>query len=245
MALSPNSQSSTLAQPYRLVSSSAVASKLAGLSSQTTRQSSLFQLNSSSTEETRLQVCTIGWFALRAVLRLLLGPVLTIKVHSPAENIIGIKLQNLVDSHDSPAFELFPDGNPKPPHVSISQTKDDLSLTSGELKATVTTKPYSISFTTDTEKLLTSAGPKHQGVFDVPTKWTAMSASKTSCTATDAASNPLPSQEPAMVRYINSELSLAPGELLYGGGELFTPFVKNGVCPRVIEAVSRCPRTGR
>jgi len=45
---------------------------------------------------------------------------------------------------------------------------------------------------------------------------------------TDAASNPRPTPQPETVRYISTELNLSSGELVYGFGEQFGSFVKNG-----------------
>jgi alpha-glucosidase (family GH31 glycosyl hydrolase) len=63
---------------------------------------------------------------------------------------------------------------------------------------------------------------------EVPTKWTMSSASRTTALATDAASNPNPGSLPESIRYINTELNLSSGELVYGFGEQFGAFVKNG-----------------
>jgi hypothetical protein len=75
---------------------------------------------------------------------------------------------------------------------------------------------------------LTEAGVKHQAVLDVPARWTMQSASYGSCLANDPASNPRPEVLPPVVRYLHSELKISPGELIYGLGEQFGAFVKNG-----------------
>lgn len=54
------------------------------------------------------------------------------------------------------------------------------------------------------------------------------SASYGSCLANDPASNPRPEVLPPVVRYLHSELKISPGELIYGLGEQFGAFVKNG-----------------
>lgn len=63
---------------------------------------------------------------------------------------------------------------------------------------------------------------------DVPYKWTMNSAGNTSCLTTDRTSNPNPQNTPPTVKYTLNELQLSAGELIYGLGEQFGPFVKNG-----------------
>jgi hypothetical protein len=67
-----------------------------------------------------------------------------------------------------------------------------------------------------------------QGIYDIPYKWTLHTAANSSCLATDFSSNPHPTPPPETVRYVHSELNISPGELIYGMGEQFSPFVKNG-----------------
>ena len=114
------------------------------------------------------------------------------------------------------------------------------TVASGDLIAEVTQNPYTITFRSPT-RVLTSAGPKHQALYDVPYKWTIANASNSSCLANDPSSNPKPASPPENVRYVNSELNLSPGELIYGLGEQFGAFVKNGMaqCPnRTLRTIS-------
>lgn len=67
-----------------------------------------------------------------------------------------------------------------------------------------------------------------QAVIDVPHKWTINSAPNSSSLVTDRGSNPTPPHPPPFVRYILNELQITTGETLYGLGEQFGPFVKNG-----------------
>ncbi|PFH52383.1 glycoside hydrolase family 31 protein [Amanita thiersii Skay4041] len=122
------------------------------------------------------------------------GPVLSVRVYSPTEGVIGVKIQHFAESAVLPTISLFPDAQPI---QSVSLNKGDgYSLTTGGLTADITEKPYTITFS--------------------------------SCLALDPSSNPHPEQLPAVVRYLNSELNLSPGELVYGFGEQFGAFVKNG-----------------
>ncbi|KAJ6547326.1 alpha-glucosidase [Mycena capillaripes] len=141
------------------------------------------------------------------------GPVLSVKVHSPTEGVIGVKLDHFAHTAPFPVIPLFPDDQPIP-NSSLKTTESGCTLTSGGLTAEITTNPYTITFKSPT-RTLTFAGEKYQAVFDVPSRWTTLSASN---------SSPLP----GIVRYINSELNISPGELVYGFGEQFGAFVKNG-----------------
>ncbi|CCM02875.1 uncharacterized protein FIBRA_04989 [Fibroporia radiculosa] len=156
----------------------------------------------------------------------LAGPVLSIRVHSPTDGIIGVKIDHFRHIDPTPNFPLFPD-DPPIPSAALTQGTDSWSLTAGDLTADITQNPYTVTFRSPS-RTLTSAGFKHQAVYDVPYKWTIRSAANSSCLATDLSSNPRPEPTPDTVRYVHSELNLSPGELVYGLGEQFGAFVKNG-----------------
>lgn len=153
---------------------------------------------------------------------------MSIRVHSPTQDVIGVKIAHFSHPLPSPSITLFPDVPPIPDCV-IKREDDVLSLTSGDLSAEITENPYTITFKSPT-RVLTTAGEKYQTLFDVPSRWTLGSASNSSCLTLDSASNPDPSPLPAIVKYISSELKLSPGELVYGFGEQFGAFLKNGEC---------------
>ncbi len=111
--------------------------------------------------------------------------------------------------------------------MQLSKGSESWSITSGGLIANITENPYTVTFK-DSKHVLTSAGYKHQAIYDVPYKWTLRSASNSSCLETDFSSNPDQTRTPELVRYTHSELNLSPGELVYGLGEQFGAFVKNG-----------------
>lgn len=154
------------------------------------------------------------------------GPVLSVRVHSPTKDVIGVNIEHFASLNPYPNIQLFPD-DPPIPDVTLSKEGPNHILSSGDLRAEITENPYSITFKSP-ERILTFAGPKHQALFEAPSHWTALSASNSSCLAHDPASNPRPEPLPPVVRYINSELNLSPGELIYGFGEQFGTFVKNG-----------------
>ncbi|KAF7789567.1 hypothetical protein EIP86_000513 [Pleurotus ostreatoroseus] len=156
----------------------------------------------------------------------LAGPVLSIRVHSPTEGVIGVKIDHFKAIDPTPDITLFPD-DPAVPSVQLAKSSENWSLSTGGLTAEITENPYTITFK-DAKHTLTTAGYKHQGIYDVPYKWTLRSASNSSVLATDTSSNPHPAPPPETVRYVHSELNLSPGELVYGLGEQFGAFVKNG-----------------
>lgn len=158
----------------------------------------------------------------------LAGPVLRVKVHSPTEGVIGVKIDHFSTAGSYPNIELFPDAHaPASPNLSKSKTDSLKLLSSGGLTAEITENPYTVTFKA-VGRTLTFAGYKYQGIYDVPNKWTALRASSASCLATDPSSNPTPEMAPEFVRYVHSELNLSPGELIYGFGEQFGAFIKNG-----------------
>lgn len=151
---------------------------------------------------------------------------LSVRVHSPTQGVIGVKIDHFAHSEPFPNIPLFPNAKAIS-DVSLKKDESSLTLTTGGLTAEITENPYTITFKSPT-RILTAAGEKHQALFDVPSRWTLSSASNSSCLTLDSASNPTPAPLPGIVRYINSELNLSPGELVYGFGEQFGAFVKNG-----------------
>ena len=159
------------------------------------------------------------------------------RVHSPTEGVVGVKIEHFKHVDPTPDITLFPD-DPPVPSASLSRTDSSWTVASGGLKAEITQNPYTVAFKSPT-RTLTTAGYKHQAIYDVPYKWTLRSASNSSCLATDTSSNPRPDAPPEFVRYTHSELNLSPGELIYGLGEQFGPFVKNGNVSPSHERVTR------
>lgn len=163
------------------------------------------------------------------------GSALTISLSSPHPDIIRVKISHFlgVKAH-GPKFELFPDG-PAPSSDGVQVTTSDgvVSLQSGGLIASVDTTPsgYAMAFFDDAsgETLVRSPTRAH-GFADVPRKWTLGSASESSVMATDSSSM-LGNTEATIggsKRYIVAHLGLGVGELVYGLGERFGPFCKNG-----------------
>ena len=128
---------------------------------------------------------------------------LTIRLSSPMPNVVRVQVMHHAGAADrGPAFEL----KPQPPAaVQISDTPEALALTSGQLTARIAkTAPdgspaaWRLEFL-DGERLITHSGWRAMGYFDTP-------------------------DGPTML----DQLGLSVGECVYGLGERFTPFVKNG-----------------
>ncbi|KAF8575536.1 glycoside hydrolase family 31 protein [Ramaria rubella] len=155
------------------------------------------------------------------------GPLLSVRLHSPTEGVIGVKIDHFKTSSLYPSIELFPTASLVPSKIEVNKSSESVSIKTAGLSAEVTNNPYTVTFKSP-KQTLTFAGPKHQAVVELPHQWTLNSASQSSCLTTDRSSNPDPSTPPKTVRYILSELNISPGENFYGLGEQFGAFVKNG-----------------
>ncbi|MEF2071129.1 alpha-xylosidase [Consotaella aegiceratis] len=124
----------------------------------------------------------------------------TIRLFSPLEGIIGVRIEHFQGVIDKgPNFELFPDAGFRP---VIEDGTDYASLTSGSLTARVAKDgSWRLEFLRD-GKPLTESGYKSGGY------------------AVDSDDGGQP--------YLFERLDLGVGGLVYGLGERFTGFVKNG-----------------
>jgi len=141
---------------------------------------------------------------------------------------------------DGPNFELFPNGKPAKPTTKVdSSTPGSVVFTSGSLSAAVNTKEYSygIEFTdsANPNKFLCDVRSKGQAVVDLPFHYTLGSMSETSCMSTLHSAMPILDHASAgqrtqggWVRFMLNEMSLTVDEKIYGLGERFGPFIKNG-----------------
>lgn len=127
----------------------------------------------------------------------LAGPVLTVTLHSPAEGVIGVKIEHFRGAaHRGPDFELRSDG----PHGQVQVDQESVTLRSGELSARVPRSGgWRIDFA-DARGPLTSSLPRSTALMQVE----------------------------GMGDSLQDMLSLGVGELVYGLGERFTAFTKNG-----------------
>ncbi|GAA0481396.1 alpha-xylosidase [Streptomyces olivaceiscleroticus] len=128
------------------------------------------------------------------------APLLTVECFSPAEGVIGVRATHHAGTADrGPHFALHADRDA----ASAGKVHHDggvLELSSGALSLRVdASAPYRLDFTAD-GRTLTSAGARGTGFATTP----------------DGAHHSL------------AQLSLGVGELVYGLGERFTPFTRNG-----------------
>ncbi|KRM13061.1 alpha-xylosidase [Paucilactobacillus suebicus] len=121
----------------------------------------------------------------------------TVKLSSPVEGVIGVKLIHFDQLPKGPSYELADEN----PDVDIKTSDDEISLASGPLTAKMPVrKDFSIEFEAD-GKTVTKSEPKSEGEI------------------TDTGDKK---------HYMREKLSIGVDELIYGLGERFTPFVKNG-----------------
>jgi len=139
------------------------------------------------------------------------GPLVTVKLTSPADDIIRVQAQHLTGETGKPLsfpLELGSDID-----VDIVSSDDSIRLTSGGLSARVAKgSQWEIAFQAN-QKTLTKSGFRALGVMEVDGDGS----------------------------YIHEQLSLGVGELVYGLGEHFTSFVKNG---QVVEMWNKDGGTG-
>ncbi len=124
---------------------------------------------------------------------------LNVRVFSPAEGVIGVEAVHFAGARDvGPEFRL----NATAGHVSIEKTETEIILRTGNASAHICTQPnaWGIRFY-DGEKLMTATGFR----------------ALAHMTETDSER-----------RWMTDQLELSVGEYVYGLGERFTPFVKNG-----------------
>lgn len=159
------------------------------------------------------------------------GSTLTFQVSSPANDIIKVEFSHWQGAQDdNPKFELFPDGAPAKPSTSSSNDSDHLSFTSGDLSATIAKKSrgYTLDFAHKGE-YLTGTVPKGSAVVNVPARMTLglMSEAGTLSHSGDVTSD-VATNRPALQRFMLNELNLSVDENIYGLGERFGTFIKNG-----------------
>ncbi|NSC20066.1 alpha-xylosidase [Streptomyces albus subsp. chlorinus] len=130
------------------------------------------------------------------------GPLLTVECFSPAEGVIGVRATHHAGTPGrGPRFALRTGTGPDGASAgTVTRDGSRLELSSGRLSLRVdTSAPYRLDFTAD-GRALTSVGSRGTGF----------------ATTADGAHHSL------------AQLSLGVGELVYGLGERFTPFTRNG-----------------
>jgi len=124
------------------------------------------------------------------------GPTLNVRLSSPAEDVIRVRITHFEGGEPSrPTFPTI-EGEPM---VDIQVDEGLASITSGQLTARVDRKNWALEFLVD-GKVVTKSPSRGLGLMQV-----------------DGAG-----------KFLHEQLSLGVGENVYGLGERFTSFVKNG-----------------
>ncbi len=132
---------------------------------------------------------------------------LTLEITSPAPEIFRVRTYHYKGAIvNTPAFELeLTDEVP----LSVEDSEKEIRITSGTLTLVIAKKPFSMTYLRNDEFITRSVG---RDLALMKTDWKGL--------AYDSGDN----EE----TYIRQMLSLSVGELVYGMGERFTPFVRNG-----------------
>lgn len=132
---------------------------------------------------------------------------LTISVSSPAPEIIRVQTKHhLGVSHKGPDFDL---NLPTKSCLKIEEKEDRFILSSGSLSLEITKKPFYMFYKRGDEVITKSID-------------------SLACVKKDWHGFIYDSEGDTQNTYMTQSLSLGVGELVYGLGERFTPFVKNG-----------------
>ncbi len=134
------------------------------------------------------------------------GPVITYQISSPMENVIRVKAYHYMGGDDkTPSFEIYEKDNVK---VTICDEEKLITFKSGNLKLVVDKESFSMTYYRGEKKLTTSKNRNFAYI------------------KTEEEKNFLQTYDEGI--YMREQLNLSVGELVYGLGEKFTPFVKNG-----------------
>ena len=132
---------------------------------------------------------------------------LTVIITSPMENVIRVQTyHHMGQKKKAPEFALNL-GEASP--MTAEETSELIIVKSGNLSLEITKNPWSMKYKRN-GKVITKSGSKDLAI--MKTDWSGHFYDKGDYENT----------------YIRQQLSLGVGELIYGLGERFTPFVKNG-----------------
>lgn len=132
------------------------------------------------------------------------GPVITYKISSPMENVIRVRAYHYMGTEiKTPGFEIYEKNDTK---VLINEDDKNIVFQTGNIKMDFNKETLEMGFFRGEQKLTSS---KYRGMAYVKTGKEEFL--------------DYPEQT-----YMREQLQLSVGELVYGLGERFTPFVKNG-----------------
>ncbi|WP_010254590.1 alpha-xylosidase [Treponema primitia] len=161
--------------------------------------------------------------AIRERFDVLNRPELTVRYSSPAKNVIRVRITHFGGHLDSgPHFELSDDGSFK---GEVSVAENEAVFASGDLEARI-----KLGDIWDVRFSAKAAGAERKPLTKCETKSTGYIVSHRGA---QYAEDPFleffeGDQRPYSGTYIKEELSLGVGEYIYGLGERFGPFIKNG-----------------
>ncbi|MDR3595192.1 alpha-xylosidase [Clostridium sp.] len=134
------------------------------------------------------------------------GPVITYKISSPIENVIRVRAYHYMGQQKKdPSFDIYEDENI---NVEIKDNENEVFLQSGNVKMSINKNQWEMAFYNGNIKLTSS---KYKGL--------AYLKSSEERTFMEVLEDGV---------FMKEELQLSVGELVYGLGERFTHFVKNG-----------------
>lgn len=159
-------------------------------------------------------------------------PTITVTVTSPAPGIIGIEARHFVGQpqHREPSIDLFPGGQEPASPVDLINEEEYISLQSGdgEAMARVDKRPesFAINFVNARGEDVTALGKD-------AISWILHSGASPSLASKENAATTIQDgyyRAPASRRqgYMAMSLNLEHDEKVYGLGERFGPFIKNG-----------------
>ena len=135
------------------------------------------------------------------------GANLTVEISTPMPEVIRVKTSHYLGVLDkSPKFELNIDENAK---VDVEDSEEQIVVKSGNAKLVITKENWSMTYYNGNQKMCASSG---RDLAYMRTDWKG-----------DAYVSSYDNDV-----YMRQQLSIGVGELLYGAGEHFGPFVKNG-----------------
>ncbi|SNU00319.1 alpha-D-xyloside xylohydrolase [Ruaniaceae bacterium KH17] len=144
-------------------------------------------------------------------------PLITVTLSSPMKGVVRVRIVRHQGAPTSPGFRIATE----PGAATVTIDDEGASLVTGSLEARISAgAPWSLDFLRNGDRI-TGSGHKSVGHMTLASGAT-VSADPAGCagyTTTGLA----PSQT-----YVHEQLDLGVGELIYGLGERFGPFVKNG-----------------
>ncbi len=134
------------------------------------------------------------------------GVNLTVKITSPAPEVLRVQTFHYMGiQKKTPEFELSLGSE----DLVVTEDEEQISVASGKLTLVITKQPWSMTFLRDGKLMTKSTG---RDLAYMRTDWTGLAYEK----------------DPEGKAYMRQQLGLSVGELVYGLGERFSSFTKNG-----------------